>query len=123
MATNTFPGCTRRESYSTPVTCGFPLWARISTPSSRARKVIAVIVLQVGKQQALSASSTELHRDGRAAGNMRARRGRLLPGQAAAYDFEVNPARLGKFDRRPHGLANKGRHHNPALLHIQNHGS
>src|SRR5438445_5351673 len=54
-ATNTLPGFTRRESYSTPVivgfSWGFPLWARTSTPSRRSRNVIAVIVLQVGKHR------------------------------------------------------------------------
>src|SRR5579872_3840495 len=41
MATNTHPGLTRRESYSTPLTLGSPLWARTSAPSSRCWKVIA----------------------------------------------------------------------------------
>src|SRR5260370_35423995 len=41
MATNTDPGLTRRESYSTPLTLGSPLWARTSAPSSRCWKVIA----------------------------------------------------------------------------------
>src|SRR3954462_8145135 len=40
IATNTQPGLTRRESYSTPVTSGFPLWLRNSTPSIRFWKVI-----------------------------------------------------------------------------------
>src|SRR5947207_14913497 len=50
IATNTFPGFTRRESYSTPVTGGFPLCAETSTPSRSSRKFIAVIVLESGKQ-------------------------------------------------------------------------
>ena len=35
MATNRQPGFTLRESYSTPVTSGFPLWLRNSAPSKR----------------------------------------------------------------------------------------
>src|SRR5581483_4051067 len=50
MATNTCPGFTRRESYSTPVTGGLPLWARTSAPCRRSRNIIKAIVLQVGKQ-------------------------------------------------------------------------
>src|SRR5579872_414381 len=41
MATKAQPGFTRRESYSTLVTSGFPLWLRNSAPSSRCWKVIA----------------------------------------------------------------------------------
>src|SRR6185437_2819382 len=40
MATKASPGFTLRESYSTPVTCGFPLLARISTPFRRSWKCI-----------------------------------------------------------------------------------
>src|SRR5580704_2920462 len=41
MATNTHPGFTRRESYSTLLTSGSPLCARTSAPSSTCWKVIA----------------------------------------------------------------------------------
>src|SRR6266480_4555248 len=41
IATNKHPGFTRRESYSTLLTSGFPLWLRISAPSSRCWNVIA----------------------------------------------------------------------------------
>ena len=41
MATNTHPGFTRRESYSTALTAGSPLCARISAPSSSCWKVTA----------------------------------------------------------------------------------
>src|SRR5580704_9897658 len=40
IATKTDPGFTWRESYSTPVTSGFPLWLRNSAPSRRCWKVI-----------------------------------------------------------------------------------
>src|SRR5437879_8509383 len=40
MATKTVPGLTRRESYSTLLTPGSPLCARISAPSSNCWKVI-----------------------------------------------------------------------------------
>ena len=44
MATKTVPGRTRRESYSTPATPGFPLWERTSAPCRSCWKVIEVII-------------------------------------------------------------------------------
>src|SRR5207244_4260767 len=41
MATNTHPGLTRRESYSTLLTLRSPVWLRTSAPSRRCWKVIA----------------------------------------------------------------------------------
>src|ERR1017187_1273764 len=45
IATKIVPGRTRRESYSTPVTAGFPLWERTSAPCRRGWNVIGVILL------------------------------------------------------------------------------
>src|SRR5271154_6345793 len=50
MATNTLPGFTRRESYSTPLTPGSPLRARTSAPSSTCWKVIAQNYMARGPQ-------------------------------------------------------------------------
>src|SRR6266403_2055858 len=44
MATKTVPGRTRRESYSTPATAGFPLSERTSAPCRSCWKVIGVII-------------------------------------------------------------------------------
>src|ERR1700687_5398526 len=44
MATKTVPGCTRRESYSTPATAGLPLWERTSAPCRSCWNVIGVII-------------------------------------------------------------------------------
>src|SRR5208282_1434771 len=44
MATKTVPGRTRRESYSTPATPGFPLWERTSAPCRSCWNVIGVII-------------------------------------------------------------------------------
>src|SRR4051794_32112942 len=42
IATNTSPGFTWRESYSTPATSGLPLWASTSAPYKSSRRVTAV---------------------------------------------------------------------------------
>src|SRR5580658_4163984 len=63
MATNRHPSFTRRESYSTLLTSGFPLCARISAPSSRCWKVIA----QNYMAGEIPRGFTEDRRDGRAA--------------------------------------------------------
>src|SRR5580765_2538766 len=42
MATNASPRFTRRESYSIPLTSGFPLWERTSAPYRSCWKFMAV---------------------------------------------------------------------------------
>ena len=54
---------------------------------------------------------------------MRSRFRELLPGQAASNRIQVQSVILRQFNRAAHTLAGERRHHNSALLYIQDNGA
>ncbi len=63
--------------------------------------------------------TAELHGDARSGSYMRSCDGSLLASHAAAHCFEFQADILGDFNRAPHGLADKRRHFDSALLHVE----
>src|SRR5208337_429045 len=114
MATKTVPGRTRRESYSTPATAGFPLWERTSAPCRSCWNVIRVII----NRPRLSA---ETHPNPRSRSNSCPGLRRLFAGDAAADRVEVKPGVLRGLNRKPQILAEERWNLDPSLLHVKNH--
>src|SRR5581483_7419390 len=134
MATNASPGLTRRESYSNPETDGLPLRARISAPCKSCWKVIGMnyraaelldctMALfrkgELAHASSFRGSTLELDHDASPSGYVSAGNRGLLVADSAAQGIEFQAALLRKFDGGPHGLSDKGRHHDPALFDIK----
>src|SRR5208282_90086 len=135
MATKTVPGRTRRESYSTPATAGFPLCERTSAPCKSCWNVIAAIITSsVGVSPAhrpsrwhrscpKATSPSKLHHHARSSRHVRAGLGRLFACNAAADGVEVEPGILRRLNRNAQIFANEGWDLDPSLFHVEHHRS
>src|ERR1017187_4670853 len=138
MATKTVPGRTRRESYSTPATAGFPLCERTSAPCRSCWNVIGLIInsQRCGSLctpvssvvQALLLNHREhrghrgkhslpakTHRNARSHRDVRAGLWRLFAGDTAADGVEVEPGILRRLNRNAQIFAEEGWNRDPAL--------
>src|SRR5262249_24990889 len=133
MATKAFPGFTRRESYSRPLTLGSPLCARISAPCRRSRKFILSILVEsdfLSNSGSLgrSPSSTCLRRLPSEANTyprcrcyMRSSRWELLLRKPAADRINFQATVLRKLNGSPHAFAVEIWDDDSTLFGVQNH--
>src|ERR1700704_1250109 len=139
MATKTVPERTLRESYSTPATTGFPLWERTSAPCRSCWNVIGVTINSVPLCTCVPCGSgfsslpqrtqrytgerlpAKTYGDARPRRDLRPGLRRLFAGNAAADSIEVEPCFLRRLNGNAQVLAEKRRHLDPSLFHVENH--